>query len=128
MDDIFHESDDSDNISSDEEIPSIEDIPDTITYRWPKNIIEITETETLEEGGPKKLQLKLLRASDKVCAFGSMGNTRICCVILTPVNESDQEDFEAGISVKVRGARYISEIALRDCISSIIPSNRLKRV
>lgn len=56
MDDILYGSDDSDSISSDDEIPSIDDIPDTITYRWPKNILEVIEPESLETSGLKKLR------------------------------------------------------------------------
>jgi len=127
MDDILFGSSESEDVSSEEEVPSMQDIPDNLTYRWPKNIVEIGEASVPDEPSNRKIQLKLHRASDKICAFGSMGNTRICCVVMTPVNESDQEDFEAGVSVKLRGATYVNEIVLRDCIQSMIPSSRLKR-
>ncbi|KAE9550144.1 hypothetical protein FO519_006631 [Halicephalobus sp. NKZ332] len=127
MDDVLLGSSESEDVSSEEEVPSMLDIPDNLTYRWPKNIVEIGEASIPEELSNRKIQLKLHRASDKICAFGSMGNTRICCVVMTPVNESDQEDFEAGVSVKLKGATYVNEITLRDCIQSIIPSSRLKR-
>uniref|UniRef100_A0A7E4WBM1 RNase_PH domain-containing protein n=1 Tax=Panagrellus redivivus TaxID=6233 RepID=A0A7E4WBM1_PANRE len=126
-DDIFVASDASVNSSSDDELPRMSELPDNVGHRFAKKILDLPDEVALEEEKDRKLKIKIHRCSDRVCGYGTFGNTRICCVVLTPVNEADAEDFEAGVTVSITGAAYVSKIAMRDIISYMIPSAKLKR-
>uniref|UniRef100_A0AC34F2E7 Exoribonuclease phosphorolytic domain-containing protein n=1 Tax=Panagrolaimus sp. ES5 TaxID=591445 RepID=A0AC34F2E7_9BILA len=130
-DDILVSSDEEyGDSSSEDERPSMSEIPDTLTYRFPKEIMVFDGDKIVDShlhDGERNLQIYLKRCSDKLCAFASFGNTRLCCLLNTPVNEADIEDFEAGVSVKVSGAPYVSETSLRDLIKYIIPSSVMDR-
>uniref|UniRef100_A0AC35GY20 Exoribonuclease phosphorolytic domain-containing protein n=1 Tax=Panagrolaimus sp. PS1159 TaxID=55785 RepID=A0AC35GY20_9BILA len=129
IDDILVSSDEEyGDSSSEDERPSLLELPDTLTYRFPKEIMVFEDVDdNAVHHGQRQLQIYIKQCSDKLCAFASYGTTRMCCLIHTPVNEADIEDFVAGVSVKVNGAPYVSETSLRDLIQYIIPSNVLER-
>ena len=56
MDDILFGSSESEDVSSEEEVPSMQDIPDNLTYRWPKNIVEIGEASVPDEPSNRKIR------------------------------------------------------------------------
>ena len=56
MDDILFGSSESEDVSSEEEVPPMFDFPDNVTYRWPKNIVEIGEASVPDEPSNRKIR------------------------------------------------------------------------